>query len=97
MAVAGEKAIRVTVEGRVQGVFFRAWTMDQAKMRGLRGWVRNRHDGTVEAIFAGPDSQVMDMLTLCWQGPPLSRVRELDYCEVDLDGIGQGFEQRPTA
>jgi len=96
MAAAGEKAIRVTVEGRVQGVFFRAWTVDQAKKRGLRGWVRNRHDGNVEAVFAGPDSQVMDMLSICRQGPPLARVRDLDYCDVDIDEIGEGFEQRAS-
>ncbi|MBT4770225.1 MAG: acylphosphatase [Rhodospirillaceae bacterium] len=96
MAAAVEKAIRVIVEGRVQGVFFRAWTVDQAKMRGLRGWVRNRHDGAVEAVFAGPDSEVMDMLSVCKQGPLLAQVKGLDYCDVDIDEIGEGFEQRAS-
>ena len=54
MMPAGQTALRVVIEGRVQGVWFRAWTVEAASGRGLDGWVRNRRDGTVEALFAGP-------------------------------------------
>lgn len=67
-------AMRVRIEGRVQGVWFRAWTVKEACARGLRGWVRNRRDGAVEALFAGPEADVRAMITLCWDGPPAARV-----------------------
>ncbi|RPG00569.1 MAG: hypothetical protein CBC23_005560 [Rhodospirillaceae bacterium TMED63] len=47
------KSVHVSIEGRVQGVWFRAWTTEQAKKRGLDGWVRNRTDGTLKAVFSG--------------------------------------------
>ncbi len=68
------KAVRVRVEGRVQGVWYRGWTVEQATRRRLRGWVRNRRDGSVEALFAGPASAVDAMVEACWQGPPAARV-----------------------
>jgi acylphosphatase len=68
------KAVHVHIEGRVQGVWYRGWTVEQAMRRRLRGWVRNRRDGSVEALFAGPASAVDDMLEACWQGPPAARV-----------------------
>jgi acylphosphatase len=68
------KAVRVRIEGRVQGVWFRGWTVHEAVQRGLRGWVRNRSDGSVEALFAGPPPEVDAMVEACWQGPPAAKV-----------------------
>lgn len=68
------KSVQVRIEGRVQGVWYRGWTADEAIRRGLRGWVRNHRDGSVEAVFAGPKSAVDAMLDACWQGPPAARV-----------------------
>ena len=51
------KAVNAVISGKVQGVWYRAWTVEQARKRGLAGWVRNRNDGTVEAVFAGPAEQ----------------------------------------
>ena len=63
-------AIRqVTIRGRVQGVGYRAWVEHQAMARDLEGWVRNRRDGSVEALFAGPAEVVSDMIALCRRGP----------------------------
>ncbi len=70
------------IKGRVQGVGFRAWAQHQAERHGLQGWVRNRRDGSVEAVFAGPLEAVEAMLKVCHQGPPGSHVESLDACEV---------------
>ncbi|MFO1127056.1 MAG: acylphosphatase [Rhodospirillales bacterium] len=71
------KAMQVRVEGRVQGVWFRGWVVQEAVRRGLQGWVRNRSDGSVEALFAGPPLTVDEMVELCRQGPPAARVLRL--------------------
>ena len=68
---------RVVIMGRVQGVGFRYWTQDQARHLGLDGWVRNRRDGSVEALFAGPAAAVREMLATCWRGPTFSRVTDV--------------------
>ncbi len=89
--------VRVRIEGRVQGVWFRAWTADEARSRGLAGWVRNRIDGSVEAVFAGPADAVEEMIRLCHQGPPAARVsavRRQPGGEKDLEG--PGFRHLPT-
>lgn len=67
-------AVRVRITGRVQGVWYRGWTVDQANARGLDGWVRNRRDGSVEALFSGPAEVVDDMIEACRRGPPAARV-----------------------
>ena len=68
-------AIRqVTIRGRVQGVGYRAWVEHRAVAHDLEGWVRNRRDGSVEALFAGPAEVVTDMVARCRRGPPSSRV-----------------------
>lgn len=67
-------AVLVRIEGRVQGVFYRGWTVDEASRRGLRGWVRNRRDGSVEALFAGPKDAVDEMVAACLKGPSAARV-----------------------
>lgn len=69
------EAIRhVTIRGRVQGVGYRAWVEDEATARGLEGWVRNRRDGSVEAVFAGPADAVTAMVESCRRGPSSARV-----------------------
>ena len=67
-------ALRLIIEGRVQRVGFRFWTETQAAARGLDGWVRNLPDGRVEALLAGPETTVRDMVQACRQGPSMARV-----------------------
>ena len=64
----------VRIEGRVQGVYYRAWTKRTARELGLDGWVRNCSDGAVEAVFSGPPAAVEEMLKLCAGGPPDAKV-----------------------
>jgi acylphosphatase len=81
-------AIRqVTVRGRVQGVGYRAWVEYQATARGLEGWVRNRRDGSVEALFAGDEQVVSDMIALCRRGPPSARADAVHEEAVDSDAL----------
>src|SRR5581483_10002236 len=68
----------VIIHGRVQGVGYRAWVEHMAQRRRLRGWVRNRHDGTVEAVFTGPAAAVTAMIEACRRGPPGARVESVD-------------------
>ena len=68
----------VVVRGRVQGVGYRAFVEDEAMQRRLRGWVRNRRDGSVEAVFAGPRPVVEAMIEACRRGPMSARVDALD-------------------
>lgn len=90
-----ERAVRVRIGGRVQGVWFRAWTAREATVRGLSGWVRNRADGTVEALFCGPEAAVADMIRACWRGPSAARVTDVaaDTAEAPPE---PGFHQLPT-
>ncbi len=72
MSVDGDvkmRAVRVVVTGRVQGVGYRVWAARNAKALGLRGWVRNRRDGAVEALFAGEAGRVATMIGRCHEGP----------------------------
>ncbi len=69
---------RVTIRGRVQGVGFRAWVERTALSHALEGWARNRRDGTVEAVFAGPPETVEVMIAACRRGPVLARVDAVD-------------------
>jgi len=92
----------VIVRGRVQGVGFRAWTEAIALERGLRGWVRNRRDGAVEALFAGPADAVAAMVAACRRGPPGARVNGLDQragtaAELALRRPGDTFSVLSTA
>ena len=73
--------LHVTIRGRVQGVGYRAWVEYQAAASHLEGWVRNRRDGTVEALFAGPQELVEEMLEACREGPPGARVTAVDRQE----------------
>jgi acylphosphatase len=88
-------AVRVEIRGRVQGVWYRGWTVDEAERRNLRGWVRNRRDGSVEAVFIGPEHAVETMIEACRTGPPAARVDSLQRFAAQDDGA-TGFRQRPT-
>ena len=88
------KQVRAVISGKVQGVWFRAWTEEQAQSLGLQGWVRNRANGTVEAIFAGPAETVDDMLKRCENGPPMARVEKVEW-EEDTSGVEGRFSQAP--
>ncbi len=72
----------VLIRGRVQGVGFRAWAEVTALERRLQGWVRNRHDGTVEALFIGLETDVRAMIEACRSGPPGARVDFVDHREA---------------
>jgi acylphosphatase len=89
-------AIRVVISGRVQGVWYRGWTVEQARSRDLAGWVRNRADGTVEALFCGPQETVRAMIEACRQGPPAARVDAIKETP-DQFVEDKGFQQLPTA
>lgn len=90
------KAAHVLIEGRVQGVGYRDWAARTAKAMGLRGWVRNRRDGAVEAVFSGEDGKVEDMLARCRQGPRAAKVMSVRTLP-DTPDVPQGFEIRATA
>ena len=77
----------VVVRGRVQGVGYRAWTEITALERGLQGWVRNRRDGSVEALFIGSKDDVAAMIEACRNGPPGTRVDALDHREAREDDV----------
>ncbi|MGH6865194.1 MAG: acylphosphatase [Methyloceanibacter sp.] len=76
MASAAEnrRTVTVRIEGRVQGVYYRAWTERAARLLGLDGWVKNRGDGSVEAVFSGQPKQVEEMLRRCAEGSPDAKV-----------------------
>ncbi len=71
------KTVRARISGRVQGVWFRAWIEGEAGKHMLDGWVRNRRDGSVEALFHGPEPAVDRMLVACRIGPPAARVEDI--------------------
>ena len=79
----------VVIRGQVQGVGFRAWTEYTALERGLQGWVRNRRDAAVEAVFAGEAAVVADMIEACRRGPRLSRVDALDQREGTAEELNK--------
>jgi acylphosphatase len=88
-------SVRAVILGHVQGVWYRGWTVDNAIKRGLRGWVRNRRDGSVEALFIGRTETIEAMLAACLDGPPAARVESVERFPATDDG-SVGFQQRPT-
>ena len=89
------RAVRVRIEGSVQGVGFRYWTERVATELGLVGWVRNRRDGSVEALFCGPAQDVAEMLERCREGPRGARVTTVEIVE-EGGAAPEGFEVLPT-
>jgi acylphosphatase len=89
------RTVRVMITGRVQGVAYRAWTERTAKALGLRGWVRNRRNGAVEALFSGSSACVDDMLRRCHEGPPAAKVNDVATME-EGGATPQFFDILPT-
>lgn len=89
-------AIRLVIEGRVQGVGYRWWACAQARKFGLRGWVRNRRDGSVELLAAGPAGAVDQLAAACREGPAAAQVKSVTRFDAETAGV-VGFEERPTA
>jgi acylphosphatase len=92
---------QVTITGRVQGVGYRAWVEHRARAHGVEGWVRNRRDGSVEALFAGPEDVVADMIALCRRGPSSARVDAVQDESAHADALnlrraGERFSVLPT-
>jgi acylphosphatase len=95
-------AIRhVKITGRVQGVGYRAWVEHRARAHALEGWVRNCRDGSVEAVFAGSENVVADLIALCRRGPSTARVDAVTEESTSLEALnlrraGERFSVLPT-
>ena len=89
------RAARLRITGRVQGVGYRAWAMQTAARLGLRGWVRNRSDGSVEALVIGEEDAVGRMVEACREGPFGARVSDVAVSDAEDDG-SIGFTPKPT-
>ncbi|MGE0768905.1 MAG: acylphosphatase [Hyphomicrobiaceae bacterium] len=95
--VEARRVVRLRIEGRVQGVGFRAFVEREAVGRGLDGWVRNRRDGGVEAVLAGPARGIEAMIARCREGPPGARVDMVKVLDEAGGGAApEGFDIRPT-
>lgn len=88
-------ARRLLIHGRVQGVWYRGWAVDMAHGLGLAGWVRNRRDGTVEAVVQGDEEAVDRFIALAREGPPAASVERIDVSDEEPATLS-GFEQRAT-
>jgi acylphosphatase len=89
------RSARLRISGRVQGVGYRAWMMQVAGRLGLRGWVRNRSDGSVEALVSGEDDAVARLIEACREGPFGARVSDVSISDAEDDG-SVGFTAKPT-
>jgi acylphosphatase len=100
MSGADHQSRHVIIRGRVQGVGFRYWTQGEALRLGLEGFVRNRRDGTVEAMFSGPEEAVDAMLEACRQGPPGAKVTAVESAStggaLPEPNRGERFSMLPT-
>ena len=88
-------ARRLLVRGRVQGVFYRAWTIEQARSLGLTGWVRNLESGDVEILAVGSGEAVEKLVAVCRKGPPSALVENVSVEEVEPEPLAT-FEKRPS-
>ena len=86
------KKVHAIIHGKVQGVFFRMETKRAAERIGVFGWVRNKRDGTVEAVFEGDEDRVNAILKWCQSGPPLSRVDRVEESWDTYTGEFGGFD-----
>lgn len=77
---------RVRIHGRVQGVCFRKWAAEKARTLGVRGWVRNRRDKSVELVAYGEDQAVEALVAICRTGPPAAKVERIEVETIDGDG-----------
>ena len=88
-------AMRLIIQGRVQGVGYRWWAVGQARALGLDGWVRNRRDGPVELLAIGEPGSLDALAAACRDGPPAARVSAVSRSAAEDDGSA-GFDERPT-
>jgi acylphosphatase len=88
--------VHLRITGRVQGVGYRYWLNREAGRHGLAGWVRNRSDGSVEALLKGDDAAVETVIAACSRGPRMAAVERVERSSAEDDG-STGFEQRATA
>jgi len=86
---------RLLISGRVQGVFFRAWTVQHARSLGLSGWVRNLRSGEVEVLAAGVERALDELVRRCWDGPPDAQVAGIVATEA-AEEVEPGFRQIRT-
>lgn len=89
------KAKRIVISGRVHGVGYRDWMKAQAEAMGVSGWVRNRADGSVEALVQGPTAVVEELLRACRRGPRAAHVESIAE-ELTDEEAQPGFQRRPT-
>lgn len=87
--------VRLLIEGRVQGVSYRKWAVNQAQALGLSGWVRNRREGSVELVMRGTEAKTQEMQEACHRGPFMARVTSVQ-ASPSLEPVHEGFEQRAT-
>jgi acylphosphatase len=97
----GDAIRRLSIRGRVQGVGYRYWVEQRARRNGLEGWVRNRRDGSVEALFSGPEDAVARVIAACRHGPPAAHVDSVDEEPGNPDALklrrpGERFSTLPT-
>jgi len=88
-------AVRLVISGRVQGVGYRYWMREQAEPLGVSGWVRNRSDGSVEAVVEGDATAVSALIAVCRSGPPGAAVADV-IATAAPEGTEPGFAIRPT-
>jgi acylphosphatase len=94
------QTLRLIIHGRVQGVAYRDSMCEAAQLAGVTGWVRNRADGTVEALLHGAPAACARLLQWAHRGPPaarVSKVEQVPVTESDRAGFTTGFVRRPTA
>lgn len=92
------KRLHLRISGKVQGVYYRASAAAEAERLGLAGWVRNRRDGTVEAVGEGSAEALQAFVAWCQRGPPMARVDHVEQHEEEPAGLPAGaFDVRPTA
>lgn len=89
-------ARHLMIHGRVQGVWYRAWTVETARRLDLVGWVRNRADGSVEVVVEGDEAAIAQFVALAHAGPPAAKVARIDATDVVVTPFST-FEKRPTA
>ncbi|WP_135077509.1 acylphosphatase [Terasakiella sp. SH-1] len=90
-----KKTVHLSIKGRVQGVWYRAWTRETALGLHLNGWVRNRMDGSVEALVSGEEDAVAQLVEKCWEGPTAARVDNIIITDTDEEAPA-GFAQERT-
>lgn len=89
-----QRRARLEIYGKVQGVFFRASTREKARETGVSGWVKNRRDGSVEAVLEGPEDAVDEVIEWAHEGPSRARVDNIDVVDEDYKGEFSGFQVR---